>query len=97
VRDEVSWVIQHHGVFQLVYYAHHVGGDPDAREKYRGSPHFDAAVAFCERWDQASFDPDYATLPLEFFAPMVREVFARPPWDPAHLRPGASAPLVPPQ
>jgi predicted HD phosphohydrolase len=94
VREEVSWVIQHHGIFQMFHYAHHVGGDPDAREKYRGSPHFDAAAAFCERWDQASFDPDYETLPLEFFAPMVREVFARPPWDPAHLRPGEQVPLA---
>jgi predicted HD phosphohydrolase len=94
VREEVSWVIRHHGIFQLVHYARHVGGDPDAREKYRGSPHFDAAAAFCERWDQASFDPGYDTLPIEFFAPMVREVFARPPWDPAHLRPGVQVPLT---
>jgi predicted HD phosphohydrolase len=95
VREEVSWVIQHHGIFQMVHYTQHVGGDPDTREKYRGSPHFDAAAAFCERWDQASFDPDYDTPPLEFFAPMVREVFARPPWDPTHLRPGESASVKP--
>jgi hypothetical protein len=25
-----------------------------------------------------SFDPDYDTLPLETFEPLVREVFARP-------------------
>ena len=28
--------------------------------------------------DQVAFDPDYDTLPLSFFEPMVREVFARP-------------------
>ncbi len=33
VREEVSWVIQHHGIFQMVYYAHHTGGDPEARSK----------------------------------------------------------------
>jgi predicted HD phosphohydrolase len=93
VREEVSWVVQHHGIFQLPYYAHHTGGDPNAREKYRGHPSFDAAVVFCERWDQASFDPDYDALPLAFFTPIVREVFGREPWDPAHLRPGEQLPL----
>ena len=94
VREEVSWVVQHHGIFQLVYYAHHTGGDPNARDKYRGHPSFDAAVAFCERWDQVSFDPDYDTKPLDFFAPFVREVFAREPWKSAHLRRGEHVPLM---
>jgi predicted HD phosphohydrolase len=80
VREEVTWVIRHHGLFQRKYYAHHMGGDPDARERYRGHPHYRACVDFCEHWDQASFDPDYDSLPLEAFAPMVREVFARTPW-----------------
>ena len=31
--------------------------------------------------------------PLEFFAPMVREVFARPAFDPAVIRPGARVAL----
>ena len=41
-----------------------------------------------------SFDPDYDTKPLDFFAPFVREVFAREPWKPAHLRPGEHVPLM---
>ena len=94
VREECSWVVQHHGIFQLVYYAHHLGKDPEARRKYADSPYYQAAVDFCERWDQAAFDPDYDSEPLAAFAPMVREVFSRPPWDPAHLRPGVRVPLV---
>ncbi len=31
------------------------------------------------RWDQTSFDPDYDTLPLEHFEPMVHRLFAREP------------------
>ena len=27
-------------------------------------------------WDQQAFDPNYDTLPLEHFEPLVREVFA---------------------
>ena len=33
---------------------------------------------FCERYDQAAFDPAYDSEPLEFFEPMVRRVMAKP-------------------
>lgn len=93
VREECSWVVRHHGAFQTIYYGHFVGLDPDARERYRDSPHYPTCVEFCERWDQASFDPDYDTPPLEHFAPRVREVFARTAWDPAVIRAGVRLPL----
>lgn len=80
VRDEVTWIVRHHGVFQMYYYAHHLDGDRYAREKYRDHPWFDACVYFCERWDQASFDPDYPTRPLAHFEPLVRRIFARTPF-----------------
>lgn len=82
VREECAWVVQHHGIFQYKYYADKVGLDPDARDKFKDSPHYDAAVKFCERWDQTSFDPDYETYDLEHFRPMVEEVFTRKAWDP---------------
>lgn len=78
VREEVTWAVAMHGVFQQKYYGHHLGLDPDARDAYRDHPWFDSCVRFCERWDQASFDPDHPTRPLEHFEPMVREVFGRP-------------------
>lgn len=79
VDDEATWVVRHHGVFQGYHYWHKMGGDRNARERYRGNPHFDATAHFCEAWDQRSFDPGYDVLPLETFLPTVREVFARPP------------------
>ncbi|MEM9269430.1 MAG: peptidase [Pseudomonadota bacterium] len=94
VREQCTWVVEKHGDFQLVYYGEHVGANPDKREAYRDHPYFDDCAQFCERWDQSSFDPDYDSLDLEFFAPMVREVFARSPYDPQVLRPGARMPLV---
>ena len=94
VREQCTWCVQTHGDFQMVYYAHHVGADPEKRAAHKDSPYFDDCAAFCERWDQASFDPAYDTLPLEFFAPMVEEVFARKPYDPAVIRTGAREPLV---
>ncbi len=94
VREQCAWCVQTHGDFQLMYFGHHVGADPHKRDQYEGHPYFDDCATFCERWDQSSFDPDYNTLPLQFFAPMVREVFARTPYDPEVIRPGAREPLT---
>lgn len=77
VSDKNHWIIKHHGIFQGYYYFHHTGGDRDARERYRGHPWFEACAAFCENWDQNSFDPDYDTMPLEAFEPMVRRILGR--------------------
>lgn len=82
VKAEVTWIIHHHGLFQQVYYAHHFGEDPNQRERYRDHPWYQKCVDFCERYDQASFDPDYPTPPLEHFEPALRRVFARKPFDP---------------
>jgi predicted HD phosphohydrolase len=76
--EESTWIVRHHGVFQGYHYWDKLGLDPNTRDKYRDSPWFDGAAHFCAAWDQTAFDPDYDTLPLEFFEPMVREVFARP-------------------
>ena len=79
VSEKTYWVVLHHGIFQGYYFWHHTGGDRDAREQYRGHPYFEACADFCERWDQVSFDPDYDTLPLEAFEPMVLRLFAHEP------------------
>lgn len=79
VSEKNQWIIRHHGVFQGYYYFHHYGQDRNARERFRDHPHYDACVEFCARWDQASFDPDYPTEPLEHFEPLVRALFANPP------------------
>ena len=79
VSEQNHWIVRHHGLFQGYYYYHHVGLDRDARERYRGHPHFEACADFCERWDQMSFDPAYDSLPLEAFEPMVYRLFAREP------------------
>lgn len=94
VREQCSWCVQTHGDFQMIYYGHHVGGNPDKRDAHKGHIYFDDCVTFCERWDQSSFDPDYDTLPIEFFAPMVHEVFARTPYDPDVIKPGIREPLT---
>lgn len=78
VRPEVEWIARHHGAFQLYYYGQHIGADPNSREAFRDSEWFDACVQFCEKYDQESFDPAYESLPIEFFEPMLRQVFSEP-------------------
>ena len=95
VRWEVSWVVEHHGIFQMLYYGHHYGWDRNARDRYREHSCFQACADFCERWDQSSFDPDYDSEPLETFEPMVREVFGRKAYDPEVMREGVVTGLPP--
>lgn len=78
VSEEELWICRNHGAFQGYYYFHYLGIDRNVREKHRGNPYFDACAEFCAKYDQAAFDPDYDTLPLEFFEPMLRRVMARP-------------------
>lgn len=96
VREQCTWVVEKHGDFQMIYYGEHVGANPHKRDAYKGHLYFDDCATFCERWDQSSFDPDYESLPLEFFRNMVRAVFARAPYDPGVMQPGLRAPLVDP-
>ena len=41
----------------------------------------DEEYVVCALYDRCSFDPDYDTLPLATFEPMLRRLFARPKWS----------------
>ncbi|CAB4925262.1 unannotated protein [freshwater metagenome] len=82
VSPRITWIVEHHPVFQMYFYAPHMGGTRDARERYRGHEWFDDTAYFCEHYDENCFDPNYASLPLEYFAPLVQEVFGRSPLFP---------------
>ena len=78
VSEKNCWIVEHHDIFAKYYWGHHRGLDRHAREKYREYPYYQATVDFCHNYDQNSFDPNYDTLPLEFFQPMVYKIFAQP-------------------
>ena len=86
VRAEVTWVVEQHGIFQMYYYAHHLGGNRNARDRFKGHEWYDACHRFCESWDQASFDPEYATKPLGYWEPLVRQIFGRKAHDPRYVK-----------
>ncbi len=81
VSERNLWIVAHHAIFQGYYFWHFAGADRNARDKYRDHAYFADAVEFCARYDQCSFDPDYETLPLAHFEPMLRRVFAKAKWS----------------
>ena len=83
VSEKIYWIIKHHGVFQMYYYAHHCGGDRNAREMFKDNPWYQDAVDFCHNYDQNCFDPEYDSEPLEFFEPILRRVMSQPSFDDA--------------
>ena len=80
VSEKTRWIIEKHGLFQSYYYNHHYGKDRNLRDKYKGHQFYEDTINFCHKWDQASFDPNYKTIPLEEFIPMVGRIFNREPY-----------------
>ncbi len=80
VSEKTYWIINHHGLFQTFYSAHHLGGDRNARDKFKDHKYYQATVDFCEKYDQSSFDPDYKSMTLKEFEPMVKRIFSRKPF-----------------
>jgi len=78
VSEANHWMVEKHGVFQGYYFFHYIGLDRDMREQYRGHPHFEHCAQFCHLYDQSAFDPNYDSMPLEAFEPMMRRVMATP-------------------
>ena len=81
VSEKTHWIVEKHGEFQMFYYAHHLGGNKNKRDKYKGHKYYEDTINFCENYDQNSFDPNYKSLPLEFFKPMVKRIFSRKPYS----------------
>ena len=80
VSEKTYWIILHHGLFQTYYSAHHLGGDRNARNKFKNHKYFKATINFCENYDQNSFDPNYKSMTLKQFTPMVKRIFSRKPF-----------------
>ena len=76
VSEKTHWIVQKHGEFQMYYYAHHLGGNRNQREKYKGHKFYEDTVNFCENWDQKSFDPNFKSLSLKQFEPFVKKIFS---------------------
>ena len=81
VSEKTCWIVEKHGEFQMYYYAHHLGGNRNQREKYKGHKYYEDTVNFCENWDQKSFDPNFKSLQIKDFEPFVKKIFSRKPYS----------------
>jgi predicted HD phosphohydrolase len=81
VSEASRWLLQHHQIFL----AHHCHDHPDealdrdAREAWRGHPHFAATADFVARYDVPTIAPDRPEAPIATFVPMLTRLLARPP------------------
>ena len=78
VDDDLHWMVQQHGIFQGYYFFEYLGLDPNMRDRFEGHPHYDLCAEFCADFDQPAFDPDYPSLALEEFRPLLEGFFASP-------------------
>ena len=81
VSEKTHWIIEKHGIFQMYYYAHHLGGNKNEREKFKGHKYYIDTINFCENWDQKSFDPNFKSLALKDFEPYIKKIFNRTPYS----------------
>ena len=81
VSEKTHWIVEKHGEFQMYYYAHHLNGNRNQRDKYKGHKYYQDTLSFCENWDQKSFDPNFKSLPLKEFKPFVKKIFGRNPYS----------------
>ncbi len=78
VSEENHWKVKHHAIFQRYFFFHFLGLNREMREKFRGHPHFEKTEEFCRLFDQAAFDPNFRSMPLEAFEAMLQKLFREP-------------------
>ncbi len=78
VSEQNYWIVKHHGIFQGYYFFEYLGLDKNLRDEYKDNENWNACAEFCSKYDQNSFDPNYDTMGIEEFEPMVRKVFSTP-------------------
>ena len=79
ISEKNYWIVLNHGLFQGYYWMHHYGEDRNLRDKHKDHPYYQECIDFCSKSDQKSFDTDFKEKPLEYFIPMIEEIFSREP------------------
>lgn len=77
VSEANRWMLENHTDFQGYYYYEYVGLDKNRRDQYKDSPYYEHTREFIDEYDMPAFDPDYPTMTLEEFEPMVRRVMRK--------------------
>ena len=78
VSEDAYHIIRTHQDFQGEHYYHYMGKPRDLRKNFINESWYEKAKQFTDEWDQAAFDPDYDTEPLESFVPLIEKFFGIP-------------------
>jgi len=82
LSDDLYWMVKMHGLFQKENFTQHAywgsGVMDSLLAPHRDHPAFELTRRFCHDYDAPSFDPDYDSMALDDFLPVVREVMDRP-------------------
>ena len=78
ISEQHYWMLGHHAIFLNYHAQTHPTVEWNAREQFRGHPHFEYTAEWVARYDQTSIQTQYDTAPLHFFEPFVYRVFTRP-------------------
>ena len=76
VSEQNHWMVEQHAIFPGYYFFDYLGLDKNMRDQHRGHPWFEYTAQFCHIYDQSAFDPNFKSMPLEAFEPMVGRVFS---------------------
>lgn len=78
VSSENHWMVKKHQIFQGYDYFHYLGLDRNMRDKYKNHPCYERTKRFCDLYDGPAFNPQFKSHDLDFFVPMVENVFSKP-------------------
>ena len=78
VSEAYHWMVDKHAIFQGYYFFHYLGLDRNMRDQFEGHPYYDLTDEFTAEFDQPAFDPNYPTMELDEFAPLLQTFFASP-------------------
>ena len=86
VRPEVTWIVEQHGLVQTYYYAHHIGGDRNVRDRLKGHQWYRRVPEFL-----SPLGPEFVRSGLSEPAAggvraAVRRIFSRKAHDPRYTR-----------
>lgn len=78
VSEKNHWMVKHHGIFQGYYYFQYLGLNRNMRDRFQDHKWYKYTLEFCDKYDQVSFDPNFKSMQLSDFEPLIKKFFSRP-------------------
>jgi predicted HD phosphohydrolase len=75
VSEDAYRIIRHHPEYAWKHHGVQIDRPTDQRDRYAGQSFHPDAVRLADDWDRVSYEPDYPSLPLSDFEPLIRARF----------------------